>query len=107
MAFLFDQTATIANDTDVSNDIVTGGYSIVGFVFVGTYTNTAFTLEQKFGTDYRAVLDDLGSPVSIPVEAGVVGALPSIAYRLSGTFRLKAAGNEGAQRTVKVLTREL
>jgi len=68
-----------------------------------TLTNTAFTLQrsQDGGVTWKAVFDQYGSQITIPVGASrSISIDPTIGYSFRGLIRLKGTSVEAAKRAI-------
>jgi hypothetical protein len=107
MSQILETTTTIANGADVSGAIESlgGGAHLVGVLFPDTMTNTTLTIQAQIGGAWRDVFDDIGVAATITVVNGLAIFPPWIAYGFPVALRLKGASNEGAARTLRILSR--
>jgi hypothetical protein len=96
-----EQDVTIANNAAVSNGVDLGGGTLVGFLCPAALTNTAFDVQVSFdnGTNFYDV-DTLKSLTATVSEVTHINPADSIGMSF---VRLQGSGNEGAERTIKLI----
>lgn len=96
--------STIITGTDVSSEVSftrnNERLEVSSLILEGAYTNTAFTLQAKYGTTWYDVYDAFGVKVSITVASGK-HTLPFDSFKDVTAVRVKGASNEASDRIVK------
>jgi hypothetical protein len=107
---VFEQAATIANGGTVSGAVMLEGYQVVGIQFPAVaLTGTSFTFQVSSdnGSNYVALYDDIGDPVTVLPAAGTALRTQWLDPRFFlSAHRLKVVSSnaEGAARSIKILT---
>ncbi len=110
MALPEEYVATIASGATTSGAVeLPAGVSLLGLRMPSAFTGTAITLTESnslTGT-YQAVYDNTGSQLSFVVAASrTVTIDPSLTIGLR-FIKLVSGSSEAADRTVKLITRDL
>lgn len=100
---------TIANGSNVTEEIDLRGHLLVGVELPADFTSSTFTLEIRTenSTQWSPVYDKDGNIYTVSVSAATFVALPAGDVAALKRFRLKLSDAEAAERTVKLVSRQL
>lgn len=100
---------TIANGEQTSNSSRTGFKGTpVGVIFPAALTGTGITFEMTVdGTNWHDVYGTDGNLISITKVNGDYRALNPTDFAGIQELRVKSSGNEGAERIIKIVCRDV
>lgn len=101
-------TLTVASGTDTTNTCDTGINQVVAFIFPATMTSTSATIKGSIdGTNFFNIINTSGVAQTVSTSTGYQYLIPDLSYALPRFIQLALGSNEGADRTIQVVTREV